>query len=69
MKKVFKSRILLLVLLFILLISAFSFIAYSKTRSLCSNTGECTIKTESNSSSEMLWDVLSRQFVSTVHLP
>ncbi|MGN6398993.1 MAG: hypothetical protein ACTHMD_00960 [Flavisolibacter sp.] len=66
MKKAFKSRIFLLAILITLLISAFSFVAYTKTRSVYSEATECCSKAEPENS-EMLWDVLSRQFVSAVH--
>jgi hypothetical protein len=65
MKKVFTSKIFLLATLLILLISAFSFVAYTKTRSVYTETKECCSKAEPGSN-EMLWDVLSRQFVSAV---
>lgn len=69
MKKVFRSRAFFLALLFILFVSAFSFIAYAKSRSVCAEAQDCCLKTESGNGSEMLWDILSRQFVSAVHLP
>ena len=69
MKKVFTGKIVLIAVLFVLLVSAFSFVAYIKTRSMCSQAEECCIKKQPQGSSEMLWDVLSRQFVSAVHLP
>lgn len=69
MKKVFTGKIVLIAVLFVLLVSAFSFIAYTKTRSVCSRAEECCTKEQPQGSSEMLWDILSRQFVSAVHLP
>jgi hypothetical protein len=68
MKKVLKSRNLILALLFILAISAFSFIAYSRSHNVTPQVEECCQKPESNGSSEMLWDILSRQIVSAVHM-
>ena len=69
MKKVAKNRILLLAVLFIVLASAFSFIAYANSRGVDPEDTQCCLTTESAGGSEMLWDVLSRQFVSAVHLP
>ncbi|WP_072837140.1 hypothetical protein [Flavisolibacter ginsengisoli] len=67
MKKVLKSRYLLLAFLFIFIISAFSFIAYSRSHSVSTEIEKCCQKPESNSN-EMLWDILSRQMVSAVHM-
>lgn len=67
MKKVIQSRIFLLAILCMLLISAFSFIAYTRSRAVTSEAEECCLKTNPDGGSEMLWDVLSRQFVSTIH--
>jgi cell division protein FtsL len=69
MKKVFTGKIVLIAVLFVLLVSAFSVVVYTKTRSMCSRTEECCIREQPQGSSEMLWDILSRQFVSAVHLP
>jgi hypothetical protein len=68
MKKVVQSRAFLLAVLFVLIASAFSFIAYSKSKAaVCSSAGGCCLKTEPAGSSEMIWDALSRQFISAVH--
>jgi hypothetical protein len=65
MKKVFHSKVFILAVLFIVAISAFSFLAYNKACTACSQSKEC-LKVQPDGSSEMLLDVLSRQFVSTV---
>jgi len=63
MKKVYKSKVAFLAFLFIIVISAFSIIAYAKKQSN-SQIKDCCIKPKPAESSEMLWDILSRQFVS-----
>lgn len=68
MKKVIQSRVVLLAVLFIVAVSAFSFITYYKARTVCSKANDCCRKAEPAGSSEMLWDVLSRQFVSAVSI-
>lgn len=67
MKKVITSRYFLLALLFVSLIAAFSFMAYAQAHNVCTEAKACCRKSPSNNSGEMLWDVLSRQIVSTVH--
>lgn len=64
MRKVLKSRVILVALATVVALSMFSFVAYTKTKKVCMNATErCQPPAES---SEMLWDVLSRQFVSAV---
>ncbi|HEU4633878.1 MAG TPA: hypothetical protein VFS22_07835 [Flavisolibacter sp.] len=69
MKKVFQSRVFLLVALIMILASAFTFIAYTNSHTVCPEGVECSIRPEPGAGSEMLWDILSRQFVSAVRLP
>ena len=66
MKKVSKSKVVVLAALFILLVSAFSFIAYAGTRNTNTppQTDDCCLKAEPDG--QMLWDVFSRQFISAV---
>ena len=66
MKKVLKSKVLPLVFLFVIAVSAFSFLAHAKKR-VSVPVKECCVKTEPDGS-EMLWDILSRQFVSSIHI-
>jgi hypothetical protein len=66
MKKVITSRWFIPASLLVLSITAFSFVAYQKAPTLSVSPGTCTQKLQMNSSSEMLWDILSRQFVSSV---
>jgi len=67
MKEAFKSRPFLFTMFLIIAVSALSFLAYLKARSIC--TEEYAHKAQTNNSNEMLWDVLPRQFVSAVRIP
>jgi hypothetical protein len=66
MKKVIKSRWFILAALLVISISALSFVAYKKAHAISLSPNNCCQKPQMNGSSEMLWDILSRQFVSSV---
>ncbi|HWJ26883.1 MAG TPA: hypothetical protein VNS32_10100 [Flavisolibacter sp.] len=66
MKKVIKSRWFILAALLVISISALSFVAYKKAHVISLSPNNCCQNLQMNSSSEMLWDILSRQFVSSV---
>jgi hypothetical protein len=67
MKKVFINKWFLLAAFLTVSLSAFSFIAY-KNSQICTFTKECCQNkpTESNQRSDMLWDVISKQFTSFI---
>jgi hypothetical protein len=67
MKKIFTGRTSILALLFILFISVAFFMAYIKHHTSSGDKDSCC-KEVSATGSEMLWDVLSRQFVPAVHI-
>jgi hypothetical protein len=49
-------------------ISTFSFVAYKKAGTIYANSQESCKKAEANQPGEMLWDVIARQFVSSVSI-
>lgn len=67
MRKVITPRIIIVAALLLLSLSAFSVLLYQRTQAICSEATECCQKPDSEQS-EMLWDVLSKQFVSSVKL-
>ena len=68
MKKVVNGKGVLLAILFMIAISVFSFAAYYKAKSLCSDANS-SCQTAPRTNSGMLWDILSHQFVSTFQVP
>jgi hypothetical protein len=70
MRKVFINKWFFLAAFLTISLSAFSFAAYKKTQSVCSSTKECCKQApvESNQRSDMLWDVISRQFTSFISI-
>lgn len=63
MRKVFINKWFFLAAFLTLSLSTFSFVAYEKTQSVCSASGEYCQKSSANANqkTDMLWDVLSRQ--------
>jgi hypothetical protein len=61
MRKVFINKWFFLAASLTLSLSAFSFVAYKKTQPVCSVTQPCGTANP-NKSTDLLWDVLSRQF-------
>ena len=63
MRKIFINKWFFLAASFTLSLSILSFAAYEKTESVCSVNHECVPKVPANvnQSTDMLWDVLSRQ--------
>jgi len=68
MRKVFLNKWFLPAALLIISLSAFSFIAYKKTSSVCTVTRECSPKPEKEpvQRGEMMWDAVSRQFTTVI---
>ena len=64
MIKVFLNKWFFLAALLIIGLSAFSFIAYKKTRALCTATRQCCSKNAGSARDILFWDVLSGQFSS-----
>jgi hypothetical protein len=64
MKKVVFDKWFMLAFLLIISLSAFSFVAYKKTRAICSATKVCKDPEGASEKGQLLWDGLSRQFSS-----
>ena len=64
MKKVVFNKWFMLAFLLIISLSAFSFVAYKKTRAICTATKVCTGPAGTSGKGELLWDGLSGQFSS-----
>jgi hypothetical protein len=64
MKKVILNKWFLLAVLLTISLSAFSVVAYQKTRAICNATKACCKPQRAAEKGEMLWDALSRQFSS-----
>jgi hypothetical protein len=63
MRKVFINKWFFLAAFLTLGLSTISFVAYKKTASICSTkTDCCQTAPTSNQKTDMLWDVLTRQF-------
>ncbi|WP_121352466.1 hypothetical protein [Flavisolibacter nicotianae] len=68
MQKFFTQKAFLLLTLFFILIAGFSFAAFRETEQVCTQVKSCCKMTQPARSSEMLWEVVSRQFLSLVSL-
>jgi hypothetical protein len=67
MRKVFINKWFILAAFLTISLSAFSFVAFKKTQSVCTITEQCPRNaTESGQKSDMLWDVISKQFASFI---
>ena len=65
MRKVFLNKWFILSALLTISLSAFSVVAYKKTTALCQTNNErCEKQDQKDGNTEMLWDILSRQFSS-----
>jgi hypothetical protein len=63
MRKVFINKWFFLAAFLTLSLSAFSFVTYKKTQSACSAATNCyQNSSKANQKTDLLWDVLSRQF-------
>jgi hypothetical protein len=64
MRRVFINKWFFLAACLTLSLSTISFVAYKKTQSVCSVGNECCQHgpLDANKKTDMLWDVLSRQF-------
>ena len=63
MRKVFVNKWFFLAAALTLSLSAFSFVTYKKTQTVCSSTANCCPDSpvNSNQKTDLLWDILSRQ--------
>ncbi|HEX2609084.1 MAG TPA: hypothetical protein VHK91_16995 [Flavisolibacter sp.] len=68
MNKLKKSSLLLIVCLLFSAFSAFAYITYKQSETVSSTATECCKAPQPATGSELLWDVLSRQFTSMISL-
>ena len=71
MRKVFFNKWFFLAAFLTISLSALSFVAYEKTQAVCSAAGNCCQHTPSESNdqrTDLLWDVLSRQFAKFISI-
>lgn len=70
MRKVILNKWFLLASLLTISLSAFSFIAYKKTTSVCNVPKRCCQKPAAQPAQkgEMIWDAVSRQFTSYISI-
>jgi hypothetical protein len=70
MRKVFINKWFFLAVCLTISLSAFSFIVYKKTQATCSASGNCLQQAPSEPAqrSDMLWDVISREFTRFVSI-
>ncbi|MFL5740056.1 MAG: hypothetical protein ACJ75B_07555 [Flavisolibacter sp.] len=64
MSKVVFNKWFILAALLLISLSAFSFVAYKKTRAICNSANECHKAPVQAEKGELIWDALSRQFSS-----
>ena len=64
MQKTSAYRAFLLISLLFVLIAAASFAAFTKTEELCTQAESCLRQMHPTSNGEMIWEVVSRQFLS-----
>lgn len=67
MRRVILNQWFLLAALLILGFTAFSVLAYQKTRTVCAAAESCK-KPASNNNGEMIWEAASRQFSSFISI-
>lgn len=65
MRKVFKSRIFIVMALLLLMISGISYAAYKKGQQACAAIETCAQEGPGRSG-HMFWDALSTQFISAI---
>ncbi len=65
MKKFFKQKAFLLFTLLFILLAAASFAAFRETERVCEQV-ECAKVTAPEKNSDMVWEVVSRQFLSLI---
>lgn len=68
MQKFFLQKAFLLFTLLFICIAAFSFAAFRETGQVCHSVKTCCRVAHPVKSSEMLWEVVSRQFLSLVSI-
>ena len=68
MKKFFTQKAFLLLTLFFVSIAALSFAAFKETEQVCTSAEQACQSVKPAKGNEMLWEVVSRQFLSLVSL-